>query len=64
MRAPTTITSVHATRDEAIAQSVAEIAAEGGGELLIHAADCRGAADGVECSCTPEVHLIREPGRA
>jgi hypothetical protein len=61
---PAPVTSVYPTRDEAIAQGVAELVADGGGELLIHAAACRGNPEGVGCTCMPEVHLIREPGRA
>ena len=57
-------TTVHATRDEAIAVSAAELAAEGGGEIVVHDEDCRGSAAGVGCSCAPAVHLITSTGSA
>lgn len=56
--------TVHATRDEAIAVSAAELAAEGGGEIVVHDEDCRGSAAGVGCSCAPAVHLITSTGSA
>lgn len=64
MLEPTTVTSVHATRAEAIGQCAAELAAEGGGEMLVHDETCAGAAEGVACSCTPAVHVIPKPERA
>lgn len=53
--------TVYPTRDEAIAAAALELAAEGGGEVLVHAGDCRRAAD-VTCSCTPTPYVVAGTG--
>jgi hypothetical protein len=48
-----------ATQDEAIAEAMRQLRAEGeGGEITVHTAECHGDGDGEGCDCSPLVLVL------